>query len=58
MDKKKLYFVTAITLLAVMAGLYLSGYLTLWLLKLDTRLLKWDTYPIYFLSLEDRKSVV
>lgn len=52
MEKKKLCFVTVITLLAVMAGLYLSGYLTLWLLKLDTRLLKWDTYPIYFLSLD------
>lgn len=34
------------------SGLYLSGYLTLLLLKLDTGLLKWNTYLVYFNSLD------
>lgn len=52
MNKHKLYFVTAIALLALLAGIYLSGYLTLWLLKLDTGLLKWNTYLGYFRALD------
>nr|WP_283254781.1 type IV secretory system conjugative DNA transfer family protein [Luteimonas galliterrae] len=47
-----MYFVTAVTLLSLIAGLYLSGYLTLWLLKVDTGLLRWDTYLIYFRALD------
>ena len=52
MISRKLVFVTAVTLLAVTAGLYLSGYLTLLLLKLDTGLLKWNTYLGYFHALD------
>lgn len=48
MNKNKLYCATAIALLTLIAGLYLSGYLTLRLLKLDTGLLKWNTYLGYF----------
>lgn len=51
MKTYKLYFVIAVTLLSLVAGVYLSGYLTLWLLKVDTGLLRWDTYLIYFRAL-------
>ncbi|WP_157489333.1 type IV secretory system conjugative DNA transfer family protein [Lysobacter sp. Root916] len=40
-------FALGLGLVALVAGLYLSGYLTLLLLKLDTGLLKWNTYTDY-----------
>ncbi|KRA20922.1 hypothetical protein ASE43_03435 [Lysobacter sp. Root983] len=45
--KGKLIFALGLGLVALVAGLYLSGYLTLLLLKLDTGLLKWNTYTDY-----------
>lgn len=52
MDKIKLSLVTAVTVAALVAGLYLSGYLTLIFLRLDTGLLKWNTYWVYFRALD------
>ncbi|WP_091637259.1 type IV secretory system conjugative DNA transfer family protein [Lysobacter sp. cf310] len=40
-------FALGLGLVALAAGLYLSGYLTLLWLKLDTGLLKWNTYIDY-----------
>ena len=52
MDIKKLVFVSIALLAALLAGIYLSGYLALLLLKLDTRLLEWTTYPEYLRALD------
>ncbi|MEG3789114.1 type IV secretory system conjugative DNA transfer family protein [Lysobacter sp. CCNWLW3] len=40
-------FALGLGLVALVAGLYLSGYLALLFLKLDTGLLKWSTYTDY-----------
>lgn len=45
--KGKLIFALGLGLVALVAGLYLSGYLALLFLKLDTGLLKWSTYTDY-----------
>lgn len=52
MKKRKL--VVAVLALAVVlaAGMYLSGYLALVLLKLDSALLKWNTYLDYLKALD------
>ena len=52
MDIKKLVFVSIALLAALLAGIYLSGYLALLLLKLDTGLLEWTTYPEYLRALD------
>ncbi len=52
MDIKKLVFVSIALLAALLAGIYLSGYLALLLLKLDTALLEWTTYPEYLRALD------
>ena len=52
MDKKKLVFASVASLVLLLAGLYLSGYLALLLLKLDTGLLKWNTYLEYLKALD------
>ncbi len=52
MDKAKKIFALAMLLVAVAAGIYLSGYLALLILKLDTGLLKWDTYFAYLNALD------
>ena len=52
MDIKKLVFVSIALLVALLAGIYLSGYLALILLKLDTGLLEWTTYPEYLRALD------
>lgn len=51
MDKIRLSFVATVMVAALFAGLYLSGYLTLVFLRLDTGLLKWNTYLGYFRAL-------
>lgn len=45
--KGKLIFALGLGIVALVAGLYLSGYLSLLFLKLDTGLLKWNTYTDY-----------
>lgn len=52
MIKRRLCFATAVTLLALMAAFYLSGFLTLLLLNLDTGLLKWNTYLVYLRAMD------
>ncbi len=52
MNTYKLHCVTVVTLLLLIAGIYLSGYLTLWLLKVDTGALRWNTYLLYFNALD------
>ncbi len=52
MDRKKLVFASVALLALLLAGLYLSGYLALLLLKLDTGLLKWNTYLEYWKALD------
>ncbi|MEP6906555.1 MAG: type IV secretory system conjugative DNA transfer family protein [Pseudoxanthomonas sp.] len=47
MKNRKLVVAVLALLLMLVAGLYLSGYLTLLLLKLDSVPLKWNTYPDY-----------
>jgi len=42
-----MHFAVVIALLAMTCGLYLSGYLTLRFLHLDTGLLRWHSYPDY-----------
>lgn len=49
----KFAFAGATAVLALAAGLYLSGYVTLLLLKLDTGLLQWGTYLDYLRVLDD-----
>lgn len=45
--KGKLIFALVLGIVALAAGLYLSGYLSLLFLKVDTGLLKWNTYTDY-----------
>lgn len=52
MVKFRLLFAITITLLFFFSGLYLSGYATLALLGLDTGLLRWNTYLIYYRALD------
>ena len=52
MDRNKTIFLGATAVLTAAAGLYLSGYLALVLLKLDTGLLQWNTYPSYLKALD------
>lgn len=52
MSKFKIACVAIVTVFALIAGLYLSGYLTLALLRLDTGLLKWNTYLGYYRALD------
>ncbi|MGH8027855.1 MAG: type IV secretory system conjugative DNA transfer family protein [Pseudoxanthomonas sp.] len=52
MDSKKLFFGSIATLALLVAGVYLSGYFALLLLKLDAGLLKWNTYPDYWKALD------
>ncbi len=49
---KKTIFVLAIGLGGLLTGLFLSGYLALLFLGLDTDLLKWNTYPAYLKALD------
>ncbi|MET0582747.1 MAG: type IV secretory system conjugative DNA transfer family protein, partial [Pseudoxanthomonas sp.] len=52
MDRKKLVFALAALILLLLAGLCVSGYLSLLLLKLDTGLWKWHTYLDYWKALD------
>ena len=45
--KGKLIFALVLGIAALAAGLYLSGYLSLLFLKIDTGLLKWSTFTDY-----------
>lgn len=47
MNKNKVFFALFVALLALLAGVYLSGYLTLMLLKLKTGSVQWNTYLGY-----------
>jgi len=47
MSKAKWFWVVGLFLVAVVAGEFFSGFLTLAFLKLGTGQLKWDTYPSY-----------
>ena len=51
MGRKKRFFAISAFLVLMVAGLYLSGYLTLLLLKADTGSLKWNTCFGYWRSL-------
>ncbi len=51
MGRKKGIFLSAMGLLALIAGVYLAGYATLWLLGLDASL-RWDTYFRYLRALD------
>jgi len=51
-DKRKAMWALAFLLPALLAGEYLSGFLTLLLLKLDTSLLQWNTYLRYLQAIE------
>ena len=52
MTRNKLILVVVVGLVALAAGLYLSGYLALLFLKLDTVQLKWNTYLVYLKALD------
>lgn len=52
MDKGKWVFALLVAALATGAALYLSGYLTLKLLQLDSRLLRWDSYLGYLRAID------
>lgn len=52
MKNRKLAVAVLALLLVLVAGLYLSGYLALLLLKLDSALLKWNTYLDYLKALD------
>lgn len=52
MNTKKLFFALFIALLAFLAGVYLSGYLTLMFLKLQTGSVQWNTYHGYLQALD------
>ncbi|NDK38450.1 type IV secretory system conjugative DNA transfer family protein [Pseudoxanthomonas gei] len=52
MKSSKLVFAVGTTLALLVAGLYLSGYIALLLLKLDPGLLSWHTYPDYLKALD------
>ncbi|HEV2681058.1 MAG TPA: type IV secretory system conjugative DNA transfer family protein [Rhodanobacter sp.] len=47
MNKGKLYWAAFLALIVLVAGEYFSGFLTLLFLRLDTGLLKWNTYLGY-----------
>ena len=51
MGRKKGIFLSAMGLLALGGGIYLAGYMTLWLLGLDIPL-RWDTYLGYLRALD------
>jgi type IV secretion system protein VirD4 len=51
-SKQKIYVVVAIALVALVAGMYLSGFLSLMFLGLDTGQLKWNTYLAYFKAID------
>ena len=48
----KLFVALVAGIIVLIAGTYLSGFLTLLLLKIDTGLLSWDTYPKYLKALD------
>nr|UZH43829.1 type IV secretion system protein VirD4 [Lysobacter antibioticus] len=50
--KGKLIFALAVLVLVLAAGTYLSGYVTLMLMKIDTSALKWTTYLDYLKVLD------
>lgn len=50
--KEKLVLASILGLIALVAGTYLSGYMTLLFLKLNTGLLEWHTYPDYLKALD------
>lgn len=50
--KGKLIFALVVLALALAAGTYLSGYVTLMLMKIDVSQLKWSTYPDYLKVLD------
>ena len=50
--KGKLIFSLVTGAIVLVAGTYLSGFLALMLLKLDTGLVSWDTYLRYFKALD------
>lgn len=52
MKEAKLAFAAVAALIALVAGLYLSGYVTLALLRLDAGLLQWNTYLGYLQALD------
>ena len=52
MDKGKKIFALAMLLVTLAAGIYLSGFLALLILELDTGLLQWDTYWGYLKALD------
>ena len=52
MHKGKWVFAVVVAALAMGSALYLSGYLTLKLLQLDSRLLRWDSYLGYLRALD------
>lgn len=51
MERKKGFFLLAMGLLAIVAGSYLAGYSTLWLLGVDVPV-RWDTYLSYWRALD------
>lgn len=51
MNKGKWYWAAFLVLIALVAGEYLSGFLTLLFLRLDTGLLEWGTYLSYLRAL-------
>lgn len=51
MERKKGVFLSAMGLLVLVAGIYLAGYATLWLLGLDVSP-RWDTYLRYLRALD------
>lgn len=50
--KRKLIFAGVVGVGVLVAGTYLSGFVTLMLLKLNTGLLAWHTYPDYVRALD------
>ncbi len=50
--KGKIIFAAVLGLLTFFVGLYLSGYLTLLFLKLNSGIMKWNTYWTYFRALD------
>ncbi|WP_242108063.1 type IV secretory system conjugative DNA transfer family protein [Luteimonas aquatica] len=52
MNKGKVVFAAALGLLAVFVGLYLSGYLTLLFLKLNSGGMKWNVYWTYVQAMD------
>ena len=47
LDSKRIGFAAVVALLAMAAGIYLSGFLVLLFLKLNTNVVGWDTYYSY-----------